>query len=147
MSDNIAQNNTNVKVLVIDGENTILGRLCSYAVKQALLGKEVAIVNCEKVVVSGRRGNIVDEYNVSRRRGGHSLKGPFFPRHPERLVKRTVRGMLQYKEGRGAAAFDRIKCYDLVPKEFESQKKVIKEISAENKKVKTMSLAEIYKVI
>ena len=88
-------------VIVIDGKNAILGRLASYVVKQALLGKEIAIVNCNEVVISGKPKSVIKEYQEKRQRGGSSLKGPFFPKSPERIVKRTVRGMLSYKQGRG----------------------------------------------
>lgn len=39
-------------------------------------------------------------------------------------MKRTIRGMLSYKEGRGADAFRRIMCYDAVPEQFANAKKV-----------------------
>lgn len=111
--------------LVIDATNAVLGRLCSYAAKQSLLGKDVVIVNCENIVISGNRRMIIGEYQRTVYRGGHSLKGPFFiKRSPERLVKRTVRGMLSYKQGRGAVALKKIMCYNQTPKEFESAKKV-----------------------
>ena len=39
------------KILVIDGEDGVLGRIASFAAKQALLGKEIKIVNCNKLLV------------------------------------------------------------------------------------------------
>ena len=45
--------------IIIDGTNATLGRLSSYAAKQALLGKEVAIVNAGSVVIVGRKEDIV----------------------------------------------------------------------------------------
>ena len=80
--------------IVIDGRNALLGRLASFAAKQSLLGKEISIVNCNEVVVSGKPKSIIGEYKEMRDKGGSSLKGPFFPRLPERIVKRTIRGML-----------------------------------------------------
>jgi len=68
--------------LIIDGTGAILGRLASFASKQALLGKDIAIVNCNSVLVSGIKANIVKEYNIARRRGGSSLNGPHFPKEP-----------------------------------------------------------------
>ena len=38
-------------------------------------------------------------------------------------MKRTIRGMLPYKKGRGADAFKKIKCYNSLPAEFESSEK------------------------
>ncbi|MEK6889892.1 MAG: 50S ribosomal protein L13 [Nanoarchaeota archaeon] len=124
--------------IVIDGAETVLGRLASYAVKQALLGKTVTIVNCEEVIIKGERRMIINEYKTLVYRGGHSLKGPFhIKRSPERLVKRTIRGMLDYKYQRGEDAFKRIMCYDGVPKEFEADKKI---------SIKTPSLRKNYKL-
>ena len=109
--------------LVIDGTNSILGRLASYAAKQSLLGKEVNIVNCEKVVISGSKEVILSKYKTIRSKGGSSQKGPYFPTQSARIVKRTIRGMLSHKEGRGAMALKRIKCYEGVPPEFSGSKK------------------------
>ena len=117
--------------IVIDGDNAILGRLASYAAKQTLLGKYVAVVNCEKVMISGGRAKTLESYRVVRARGGHAQKGPYFPTQPAMIVKRTIRGMLSHKEGRGAAAFKRIRCYEGIPKEFaETKKEKIKDSGA-----------------
>jgi len=35
---------------------------------------------------------------VMRSKGGAGLKGPFFPKTAERILKRTIRGMLPYKK-------------------------------------------------
>lgn len=110
------------KKLVIDGTNAILGRLASHVAKQALLGKEVFVVNCERTVVSGNKKDILKGYFEIRKKGGSSLKGPIFPTRSAAIVKRTVRGMLSHKQGRGASALKRIRCYDGLPKEFEDSK-------------------------
>lgn len=136
-----------MNTIVIDATNAILGRLASYAAKQSLLGNNIIIVNCNDAVVSGKRLNIQSEYHEARVRGGASLKGPNFPKIPERLVKRTIRGMLSYKQGRGEAAFDRVKCYNSLPAEYTSKKQTIQSISGENKPIKTMKLSELAKII
>lgn len=109
-------------LIVYDASNAILGRLASAVAKQALLGKRVIVVNCKEAVVSGKRSNILSEYRTARQRGGSSMNGPHFPKHPFRLVKRTVRGMLYFRHGRGKDAFKRVLCYDSVPAEYESLK-------------------------
>jgi len=126
--------------IVIDGKNAILGRLASYVAKQALLGKNIEVVNCDEVVVSGKPMSVIMEYKESRQRGGSSLKGPFFPRSPQKIFKRTVRGMLSYKQGRGRDALKRVRCYDNVPVEYEEVKKII---VGKEKKVKTINLKEL----
>ena len=126
--------------IIIDGNNAILGRLASHAAKQALLGKEVFIVNCEKTVVSGSRKIIVAKYHSLRIKGGSSLKGPKFPSMPAMIVKRTIRGMLSHKQGRGADAFKKIRCYEGVPKELVESKK---ESVAQSTGMISLTLAEI----
>ncbi|MEK6908449.1 MAG: 50S ribosomal protein L13 [Nanoarchaeota archaeon] len=126
--------------IVIDGSNAILGRLASHVAKQALFGKEVSVVNCEKTVVSGNRKVIVEKYKILRIKGGSSLKGPKFPTQPAMIVKRTIRGMLSHKQGRGADALKRVKCYEGLPEEFAESKK---ETIAQAKGMSTMTLKEI----
>ena len=111
------------KSVIIDGTNALLGRVASYAAKQALLGKDVSVINCEKLVISGSKPVILDKYKTQRSRGGSSQKGPYFPTESAKIAKRTIRGMLSHKEGRGAAAFKKIKCYEGLPKEFAESKK------------------------
>jgi large subunit ribosomal protein L13 len=126
--------------LVIDASDMVLGRIASYVAKQALLGKEVSVVNCENAVVLGRKRSIIDEYKEARQRGGSSLNGPNFPKHSDRLMKRTIRGMLHYNHGRGKEAFKRIRCYIGVPKELESLKQ---KIPGKQLMTKSMTLKEV----
>ncbi len=128
------------KFIVLDGAGAVLGRVASYVAKQALLGKEVAVVNCEKLVISGNKKVILQNYKDVRAKGGSSQKGPYFPTQSARIMKRTIRGMLSHKEGRGAAAFKRIKCYEGLPKEFAESKK---EQVFQARRMKTMSLGEV----
>ena len=107
---------------IIDGQNTILGRLASYAAKEALRGEEVVVVNCEKVVITGSKKNIEKEFHEKRSKFGSSQKGPKPSKVSERIVKRTIRGMLpNHRVGRGREAWKRIKCYTGIPKEFEEK--------------------------
>ncbi len=128
------------KSVVIDGAGAVLGRVASYAAKQALLGKEVAVVNCEKLVISGNKKIILGKYKEVRAKGGSSQKGPYFPTQSARIMKRTIRGMLSHKEGRGAVAFKKIKCYEGLSKEFAESKK---EQFFQARGMKTMTLAEV----
>ena len=132
-----------VKV-VIDASNAILGRLASFAAKQALLGKDIVIVNCNDALITGKKHSIISEYQETRTRGGSSLKGPHFPKSPERIVKRTIRGMLSYKQGRGLSAFKSIMCYNDTPDEYKEAKKIV---AGKEKTAKTIKLSELSKVI
>ncbi|MCK4445210.1 MAG: 50S ribosomal protein L13, partial [Thermoplasmata archaeon] len=52
---------------------------------------------------------------------GSQRKGPFYPRMPDRILKRTVRGMLPYQKPRGRAALKRLRVYIGLPSEFEKE--------------------------
>jgi large subunit ribosomal protein L13 len=130
--------------VVIDASNAILGRLASYAAKQSLLGKKLVIVNCEKSVVSGKPKSVINEYKIARQRGGSSMKGPFFPKSPERILKRTIRGMLSYQQVRGKDALKRIICYNEVPDKYKEVKKIK---AGKEKNVKTIKLKNLSKEI
>jgi len=110
---------------IIDGKNAVLGRLASYASKEALKGEEIVILNCEEVIITGNKKNIEKNFEEKAGRFGHSQKGPRHHNTSEKIVKMTIRGMIpNYREGRGREAFKKIKCYYGVPKEFESAKKI-----------------------
>ena len=105
--------------MIINAENLILGRFATVAAKKALLGEKVVIVNCEKAIVTGDKYKLFQSYKQRRDRG--TFKGPFLPRLPDRFVKRTIRGMLPYKQPKGKSAFDNITCHIGLPKEFEGK--------------------------
>lgn len=104
----------------IDAENAILGRLCTEAAKYLLEGHAVNILNCEKVVISGKKHSVLREYREMQKKHTHTnpRRGPFHPKRPDRIVRRTVRGMLPWKKSRGREAYHRLLTYIGVPKEF-----------------------------
>ena len=107
-------------VAIVDAQGAILGRLCTTIAKRLLKGEEIAVINAEKAIVSGKKAMIKAHYKHEREVGTYR-KGPFYPRMPDQIVKRTVRGMIPYQEPHGRAAFKRLKCYIGVPKEFTGQ--------------------------
>lgn len=107
--------------MIIDGTNLILGRLAAYAAKRALEGESVIIVNSEKVVITGNKRLLIEEF-IQKQHMGHAYNGPFYPRMPDRIMKRTIRGMLPYKQERGMKAFKRIKCFMGIPEAYSKQK-------------------------
>jgi large subunit ribosomal protein L13 len=112
---------------VIDGKDMVLGRLAAYTAKEALKGEEVAIVNCEKVLITGNKNFIMQGFRAKRMRVGTTQKGPKYSLSIDKIVKRTIRGMLPNarRSGRGRDALKRIKCYIGVPAEFENTKKEV----------------------
>lgn len=107
--------------MIIDAKDMVLGRMGSYAAKQALLGNKVDVINCEECFVSGRKYAILHEY-LRRIHRKAPAKGPFFYRRPDMFVKRTIRGMLPFKRSRGQDAFKNIKCYIGVPEHLKNEK-------------------------
>jgi len=107
--------------IIIDANGATLGRLSTLTAKRLLGGEEIAIVNSEKAIISGKKTSIKKHYKQKREVGTYR-KGPFFPRMPDMIVKRTIRGMIPYQTPHGREAFKRLKCYIGVPKEFEGKK-------------------------
>jgi len=105
----------------IDAKNLVLGRIASTAARKALLGEEVNILNTELAIITGGRF-VEDKYMHRVQRSPDPTHGPFFPRTPIGIMRRTIRGMLPYKQGRGREAFERIKCYMGVPENFKNAK-------------------------
>ncbi len=108
-------------VTVIDANGAVLGRMCSIIAKRLLNGEEIAVVNAEKAIITGKKNRVKAHYTMEREVGTYR-KGPYYPRLPDRIVKRTVRGMIPYQSPHGRAAYKKLKCYIGVPKEFEGQK-------------------------
>lgn len=106
--------------IIINGDGTAVGRFSTHAAKQALLGKNVFVLNCNTAVFTGNKNAIIATYHQKITRGGTTQKGPYYSVIPEKLVKRTIRGMLP-KNDRGREALKRIKCFNEIPKEYESK--------------------------
>lgn len=109
---------------VIDADGLVLGRLSSHVAKRLRNGEEIVILNAEKAVVSGRREQLIEFYAHRRTRGASQTKakGPFYPRRSDMILRRTVRGMVEYKSPSGKAAYKRLRVYIGVPKEFKDTK-------------------------
>ena len=112
--------------MIIDAKDAVLGRLSTYAAKQALLGNKVEVVNCEEAVVSGKKQAILANY-IRRIDRKAPTKGPYLYRRPDMFVKRTIRGMLPFKMSRGQDAYKNVKCYIGVPDNLKSEKAIAME--------------------
>ncbi len=134
--------------LIIDAENAILGRLCSKVAKLLLEGNRVDIVNCEKAIISGKRKSILKEYLDLHKK--HTLsnprRGPFHPKRPDRIVRRSVRGMLPMKKTRGTDAYHRLLTHIGVPPEFNNKEFItIDEANANKLKCKYITVGDLSK--
>ena len=130
---------------IIDGEGLILGRLASAVAKKLLSEKDTAIVivNAERVVISGSKERTFKDYKAKKDRGSKE-QGPFFPKMPDRIVKRTIRGMLPYKQAKGRDAFSRLKVYLSVPVEYETAERgTVESASAKRLSRKFVTVGEV----
>jgi large subunit ribosomal protein L13 len=128
---------------IIDGENAVLGRLASYAAKEALKGEEVIVLNSEKAIITGGKKWINDEFTRKRKMAGSSQKGPKHSRPNQMIVKKVIRGMLpDHRFGTGRNAFKRIKCYEGIPEEFKNKKMIKIEGKEKNKFIRVREISK-----
>jgi len=99
---------------VVDVSGLVLGRAASAIAQRLLKGESIVVVNAEKSVVTGGRQNVLAFYTANRARGSKRT-GPHYPRYPDRIFRRTVRGMLPHLKTRGKEALDRLDVYIGVP--------------------------------
>ncbi len=107
-----------MKRSVIDASGLILGRMASIVAKRLLEGERIEIVNAEKAVVSGKRLRVIEKYKEFLEVGGQG-RGPIHWRRPDRIVRKTIRGMLPYREWRGKRALRRLRVHIGVPEELQ----------------------------
>lgn len=105
---------------IIDAKNCVVGRLASSVAKKLLEGEEIIIINAEKSVYTGNPVYLKKRIEEKRKRGD-PYHGPFFPRQAERILRRTVRGMLPYHRARGKNALKRLKVYKSIPEEYKGK--------------------------
>jgi large subunit ribosomal protein L13 len=105
--------------MFIDAEGCIAGRLASVAAKELLKGKLVYIVNAEGALVSGDPKSNIKRLKERVDRGD-PYHGPFYPRRPDQILKRFVRGMLPDKP-RGRDAIRGLKVFLSVPEELKGR--------------------------
>ena len=114
------------KPIVVDATDHIAGRLSSNVAKLLLKGNRVSIVNCDKIMISGARSNIINEYKefLEINSINHWKHGPKHPRRPDTIMKRMIRGMLPREKTSGKLAHKRLRTYIGSPKEVKSFKKI-----------------------
>ena len=130
-------------MIVIDGTNQILGRVASYAARKALQGEKVAVVNCENIIITGKKEFLVKKFKT-RLELGDPHKGPYYPRAPDRIMRRTVRGMLPFARPRGQEAYRRVMCYLGVPQTIKEKPVSVKGAGME--KLQTLNYMTLQKL-
>jgi len=114
---------TKSSVTLVNAEGLIVGRLCSKVAKRLLNGEQVIILNAEKAVFSGKKKSKVAEAHVFLEVGAPQ-RGPFHYRRPDRFLRKTVRGMLPFKQPKGKAAYKRLKVFMGVPRDLQGQEMI-----------------------
>ncbi len=129
-------------MVVYDADNHVLGRMCTTIAKQLLDGEKVFVINAEKVVISGNPKVILDGYLQKIHRG--EQHGPYFPKQPEEIFRRTVRGMLPIDRTRGRTAFRNLRVFVGIPDELKGkQAETIKTADAKKLRCKSMKLGDL----
>ena len=112
---------------VFNADGLIMGRLASTVAELLLKAAredrddKVVIINAEKAIVSGRPRSVLNTYHAKYKLN-HPRKGPFFPRMPDMIMKRTIRGMLPYqKKSSGRRALRNLRVEIGCPSHLESE--------------------------
>ncbi|AGB37606.1 50S ribosomal protein L13 [Natronococcus occultus] len=95
--------------VVVDARDCILGRVASQVAQRSLDGERVAVVNAEDAVITGDEEDVFGTYRKRLELGSDS--GPYHPKRPDMIFKRSIRGMLPYKKPRGREALDNVRVY------------------------------------
>ncbi len=95
--------------VVVDARDCILGRVASKVAQRAMDGETIAVVNAEQAIITGSKQDVMDKFETRFNLG--SDQGPYYPKRPDMLAKRAIRGMLPYKKPRGREAFENVRVY------------------------------------
>ena len=112
---------TKPSTTLVNAEGLIVGRMCSKVAKRLLNGEEVIILNAEKAVFSGKRKSKVAEAKQFLEVGAPE-RGPFHYRRPDKYLRKTVRGMLPFKQPKGKSAYKRLKVFMGIPRELKGHR-------------------------
>merc|ERR1711933_100282 len=115
------------KQVVIDCRGHLLGRLASSIAKELLNGQQVVCVRAEDINISGSLYRAKLKYANFKHKHTNSnpRHGPFHQRAPSKILWRTIRGMVPHKTARGAAALDRLKCFEGIPHPYDRKKRMV----------------------
>ncbi|RLG77385.1 MAG: 50S ribosomal protein L13 [Thermoprotei archaeon] len=138
------------RVINIDAEGAVLGRLATYVAKLLLMGYTVNVVNVEKAVVTGDKKMVIESYKLWLEVRTHKnpyRHAPRRPRNPIHIFKKAVKGMLPKENWRGFKAYRRLKAYVGVPEELKGKEfvKIEDTLTDKLKRLETVTIAEIAK--
>ena len=126
--------------VVVDARDCIMGRVASQVAERAIDGERVAVVNAERAVVTGSEDDVVGTFQERRRVG--SDRGPAYPKRPDGIFKRSIRGMVPYKRDKGREALENVRVY--VGNPYDDDGEVLDGTSLDRlSNIKFVSLAEV----
>ncbi len=131
--------------IVYDAKDKVLGRVASVVAKDLLSERKpkIAVINAEKSFISGNKNRIAKRYMVRLRlqEKENPEHSPYWPRRPDMLVRRIIRGMLPYhKKPSGKDAYKRLRVFVGVPKELNG----LKAIEVKTKGPRGMYMGYVY---
>ncbi len=140
------------RVRVIDGTGHVAGRLASIIAKRLLNGETIVVVNAEKIVITGKKNRVLGKFlkRISEWRTYYNpeKRGPKYPKTPDRIFKRMVRGMLPHKKPRGREALRRLRVYVGVPREYvDAEMERVEDAVFRNEFCPYVTLGQIYEEI
>ena len=101
---------------------------CHHMLQKLLLkGNRVSLVNCEKIMMSGTRDNIIKEQREFLEINSiiNYKHGPVHYRRPDTMIRKMIRGMLPHdRKPSGKEAHKRLRTYIGSPKELKSIEKI-----------------------
>jgi len=126
--------------VVVDARDCIMGRVASEVAEKALDGQTVAVVNAERAVITGRDEQVKAKYKKRLDIGNDN--GHFYPKRPDGIFKRAIRGMLPHKKQRGREAFENVRVY--VGNPYDDEGEIIEGTSLDRlSNIKFVTLDEI----
>jgi large subunit ribosomal protein L13 len=106
--------------VVVDASECILGRVATQVAEHALDGDAVAVINAERAIITGSEEDVMSTYRKRSEIG--SDRGPAYPKRPDMIFKRSIRGMLPHKKPRGREALENVRVYVGNPHDYEGER-------------------------
>ena len=128
---------------IYNAEAQIVGRMATSIAKDLIKGENVIVINAEKAVFAGNP-KVKQKFYKERLDRGHPKTGPFFPKTPEGIVKRAIRGMLPYHKVKGQEAFRRLRVHVGIPDKYKNKEYIqVKEADAGKLKCKHITVEKL----
>ncbi|MBI4894960.1 MAG: 50S ribosomal protein L13 [Candidatus Aenigmarchaeota archaeon] len=132
--------------MIIDAKNALAGRLASSVAKKLLKGDKIVIINCEQAIISGEPEATRKKYAAIRARGSPQ-HGPYFPKRPDLILRRIIRGMLPYKTGSGRSSMKRLRIFIGFPEYAEGKHIMVPEEALREVKTKYITIGNLAKAL